>query len=251
MNNLDNSIEIVLGEAGVNQSEVAVYLAGRGKTKSSAELIAATDMPRPTVMAALKSLQQFGLCSTTRRDGRSLVYTMLPAQNIKAYLGQQARSIDDLMNRFDQLDDAPQDRVTISQVDTHALLQDLLEQALRCKSRQWHIIAPHDNALRHLPPAYLSYFKRIRKERQIQSETLWESKIKGQNIALSDVLMRKPRYVPKSISENIPSLLLAFDDKILIIDGTSQPTAVLISSKSTADTFRLLFTMAWRFAKSA
>ncbi len=249
MNILDNIIGNTLGEAGVNQSEVQVYLAGRGITSTSAELLARTDMPRPTVMAALKSLQDFGLCTTQRRDGRSLMYTMLPVSNLKKYLGKQARSLDDLMDRIDTLDGEEQPAVSIQQTTDQKVLQDLLELALRCKSRQWHIIAPHDNALSHLPAAYLTYFKRIRKERQIQSETLWEESSSNQQVALADVLMRKPRYVPKELSKNIPSLLLAFDDKLLVVDGTSQPSAVLISSASSAETVRILFKMAWRSAR--
>src|ERR1700741_2283261 len=100
MNILDNPIEKLLGEAGVNYSEVQVYLAGINTTSTSAELLSLTNMPRPTLMAALQSLQSFGLCKTQRRDGRSLLYTMLPLSNLKQYLGQQARTLDDLMERL-------------------------------------------------------------------------------------------------------------------------------------------------------
>lgn len=246
MNILNSNIESILGEAGVNQSERQVYLAGYGITQRSAELLATTGMPRPTLMAALKSLQEFGLCKTQRLDGRSLTYTMLPVTNIKSYLGRQARSIDDLMGRIDQIAMTSEGQITTQQAVDQKGLQDFLELALRCKSRQWHIIAPRDNALSHLPTNYLDYFKRVRKERQIQSETLWEPKTSDQQITLADTLMRKPRYVPENIAGTIPSMLLAFDDKLLIIDGTTQPSATLISSGSTTDTFRLLFTMAWR-----
>lgn len=250
MNISDNSIDSLLGETGLNQSERQVYLAGYDMTCSSAELLAATDMPRPTLMAALKSLQEFGLCKTQRRDGRSLAYTMLPVANIKAYLGTQVRSLDDLMGRIDQIETDQGQQILTQHAADQKGLQDFLELALRCKSRQWHIIAPRDNALSHLPASYLDYFKRVRKERQIQSETLWESKTSDQQITLADTLMRKPRYVPENIGGIIPSMLLAFDDKLLIIDGTTHPSATLLSSTSTTDTFRLLFTMAWRFARN-
>lgn len=246
MNILDNSIETVLGEAGVNQSECQVYLAGLGETCSSAELLAATGLPRPTLMAALKALREFGLCKTQRRDGRSLTYTMLPVTNIKGYLGAQVRAIDDLMERIDQVSVGQGNHAVTQHADSQQGVQDFLELALRCKSRQWHIMAPRDNALSYMPASYIDYFKRTRKERQIQSETLWESQTSDQQVSLADTLMRKPRYVPENIGGTISSMFLLFDDKLLIIDGTTHPSATLITSATTADTFRLLFTMAWR-----
>lgn len=251
MNISDNSIDTLLGEAGISESEREVYLAGLSGKHTSAELLKQTGMPRPTLMAALQSLRSFGLCEAHRRDGRSYIYTMLPLSNLKIHLGQQLRSIDNLMDRLDAVSTQTGSGVSIQTGTDQKALQDFLELALHCKSRQWHIIAPRDNALTHLPASYLSYFKRVRKQRQIQSETLWEPKTSSQQVTLADTLMRKPRYVPESIADTIPSMLLAFDDKLLIIDGTTQPSTTLISSQSTTDTFRLLFTMAWRFARSS
>lgn len=249
MNMPDNTIETLLGEAGVNQSASHVYQAGLNAARSSAQLLAETGMPRPTLMAALHSLRNYGLCEAHRLDGRSLVYTMLPLANLKAHLGQQIRSIDNIIERLNTVRES-NTGVTVQTSTGQQSLQDYLEVALRCKSRKWQIIAPKDNALSHLPTTYLSYFKRVRKERQIQSETLWEAQASDQKIALADILMRKPRYVPQSIRSKIPSMLLAFDDSLLIIDGTTQPSIVLLTGESVVATVGLLFDMAWRFART-
>lgn len=244
---LDNPIDKLLGEIGLNDSERQVYLAGNGQARTSSELIKLTDMPRPTVMAALRELQNYGLCQTRRRDGRSLVYTMQPLAALKQHLGQKVRQLDELMERLDAVP-VKSDTLTVIEKDGQPGLQDLLEQALRCKSRQWQIIAPRDNALAHLPADYIRYFKRIRKDRQIQSETLWSADWQNAQLNLHDLLMRKPRFVPVNLSKQIPSLLLAFDDKLLIVEGASQPSSVLINSAAVVKTFQLIFEMAWRSA---
>ena len=246
----DNSIDTLLGEAGLNQSERQAYIAGLAGSSTSAELLHQTGMPRPTLMAALQSLRQYGLCDTRQRDGRSLMYTMLPVTNLKAHLGQKMRSLDSLMDRLDNVDDTNSVGISVQDVTGQAAVQDLLEAALRCKSRQWNIIAPKDNALSYLPVEYLSYFKRVRRERQIQSQTLWESSRSDEQISLYDVLMRKPRYVPSGLQADIPSLMLAYDDSLLILDGTTHPTGVVISAPTVVATFGLLFEMAWRYAKA-
>ncbi|HVX23883.1 MAG TPA: helix-turn-helix domain-containing protein [Candidatus Saccharimonadales bacterium] len=249
MNILDNNVDTILAEAGLSLSEREVYLAGSQTGMTSAELLAKLNMPRPTLMAALKSLRDCGLCETRRRDGRSLYYAMQPPRALKPYLAKRARSIDAVLDQLDELDIAAPTTIGVNEVNGQAGVMDLLELALRCKSRQWQIIAPKNNALAHLPKDYIAYFKKTRSERQIVSESLWEAKVAGNRVSLNDVLMRKPRYVPADISQKIPSVMLAFDDSLLVIEGTKQPSAVLLRSPAIVETFQLIFEMAWRSAR--
>lgn len=247
MNSLDNLREKTLAEAGLSQSERKVYLSGvRGEELTSAELIRRTQAPRPTVMAALKVLQGYGLCQTHRRDGRSLVYVMQPASALKSHIGQQIRNLDGLMGQLDHIDLDAHTALSLQNREGQDGLEELLELALRCHERKWQIIAPRANAIAFMPKDYIDYFKRVRTERQIQSQTLWESARKNDPVPMKDVLMRKPRYVPESLGKNIPSLMLAFDDMLLVIDGTAHPSAALIQNKPVVATFQLLFEMAWR-----
>ncbi len=247
MNSMNNSIQTTLGEAGLNQSEQEVYLAGtRIGLSTSAELIEVTGMPRSTVLAALRVLADVGLCQTARRDGRSLVYTMLPPAGLKTQLARQIRSLDEVMQKLDGLQFGQTETFT-QEVHGQEQVQAMLELALRCKSRKWHIISPHNNALRSMPTQYTEYFKNVRAERQIESQTLWEYSSK-KDIPLRDVLMRKPRYVPADFGD-IPGFMLAFDDSLLTItQEKSGPTAILLQNAAVTQTFRLMFEMAWRSA---
>ncbi len=242
---LDNSINNALGEAGLSPSEQVVYLEGaQAPALSSAELIKRTRLPRPTVLAALKALRGYGLCLTHRRDGRSLVYSMKPASALKPYVGERIRQLDDLMERLDTIAE-PEGALSVQEVHGQQALQDLLELALRCKSRQWQIISPRDNALAHMPKSYIAYFKKVREERQIQSQTLWDVQWRDSKLQLRDVLMRKPRFIPKNVGQ-IPTMLLAFDDMLLVVDGTTNPTAALLQSQPVVTTYKLIFELAWR-----
>lgn len=246
---LDNSISLLLGEAGLNESERTVYMAGNATGSTSAELLALTKMPRPTVLAALKELRSYGLCRAHRRDGRSLVYVMQPVQELKTHLGQKARELDALIDRLDTANQETA-HMSISETEGQESLKNILEHALRCKSRQWQIIAPRDNALRFLDAAYISYFKRVRRERQITSQTLWSESMSGAPITLNDVLMRKPRFVPQAVAKDIPTLLLAFDNSLLVVEGSQHPKAALITAPAVTATFRIVFEVAWRNCRS-
>lgn len=243
-------LDIILNEAGFTAAEQRVYKIGanKGVCKSS-QLISITKLPKPTVMAALKVLQEKGLCRAEPVDGRTYRYRMLPLKNLKAHFGEQIRTLDGLTTALDEISDPLDQEQAMKEVHGQQAVQDMLELALRCKGRHWKIISPHQNALRAMPKSYTDYFKKIRKERQIVSETLWESAKKKDSLLPRDLLMRKPRFVPDSLSKKIPSLMLSFDDSLLIIDGTNNPTAILIDSPSVARTFNLIFEMAWRSAR--
>lgn len=247
MKTLDNNIALLLSKADITPAEQQVYRAGLSLDLcSSADLMRHTKLPRATVMAALSKLQQTNLCQATPVDKRSFSYKMLPLSNLKMHFGAQIREFDALTHALDEADAQLQTSQTMREVHGQKGVQDMLELALRCKTRQWRIISPHHNALRSMPKTYTDYFKKVRAERQIVSETLWESSKTTDHLLPKDLLMRKPRNVPGNLSKDIPSLMLSFDDSLLIIDGTTNPTAILIDSPSVTKTFNVIFEMAWR-----
>lgn len=252
MNQLDNLRQKILAEAGLSHSEQEVYLAGlQTEGQTSAELVIKTRLPRPTVLAALKELRGKGVCDVHRRDGRSFLYVMQPPQLLKAQLGKQIRYLDGLMDQLDHIELAAHEALSVRSSEGQAALEELLELALRCKSRRWQIIAPRNNAIAFMPADYIKYFKQVREQRQIQSQTLWEPTSKGADLGIKDVLMRKPRYIPKNIGQKIPSLMLAYDDMLLAVDGTTHPSTVLFQNKAVVATFQLLFEMAWRSSRNS
>jgi hypothetical protein len=237
---------------GLTKSDQKVYVVGREHgVVSSAQLVSLCRLPRPTVMAALQHLVALGVCVRTKKDGRSMLYEMLPPTFFKGVIGSRIRELDMLSDALDAVAIPPKIKTHTKEAYGWEEVQDLIELALRCKSRTWHIIAPQQNALSHMPKEYVAYFKKVRQERQIESQSLWEE-ASMKELHLKDILMRKPRYVPKDIAPHIPTLQLAFDDSVLIIElasASAQPYALLIQNAAVTNTFRIVFEMAWRSAK--
>ncbi len=241
------NIDDLLKQAGLSQSERVVYLAGAGRDYSTAEFVAKLDLPRSTITAALRELQNFRLCTPEPIDLKSYRYRMEPLSKLNSYLSDQASELSNLMESISTLPQNSPSLVT-KQVIGQEAVQELLELALRCKTRKWQIIAAKDNPIRFMPKNYTTYFKNVRNERQIESLSLWDSQGK-RSVGLHDLLMRKPRYVPTNVSTKIPGLLLAYDDSLLMLEGKSSPQAVLIENTAIAQTFRIIFEMAWRHVK--
>ncbi len=247
--NIDNRIYDLLGQAGLSASEKAVYIAGlQSGTVKSAVLVQETGLPRVTVQLALKELIRLEVCKANPIDKRTYLYEMLPPQNLKKQLGAKIRHIEEVMDELDRMEISGEEEMQTQEARGQQQVQGLLELALQCKSREWSIIAPKDNALLHMSEEYKQYFKRVRKERQIVSKTLWEAQFKGKNTNLHDVLMRKPRFVPDSTGK-IPSILLAFDNSLLMIEGKKSPRATVIQNTATVQTYQIVFDIAWQASR--
>lgn len=243
MNTLDN----ILKKAAVSHSERVVYQAGLGKSYRTADFVQEVKLPRSTITNALKCLQDCGLCEAEPVDEKSFIYTMQPVERLNTFLSQKATNLSSLMDEIAAFE-PPSSSFSTKTAQGQTEVQALLELALHCKTRQWHIIATRNNPIKFMPDNYTGYFKKVRAERQIESLSLWDETGK-RSLGLHDLLMRKPRYVPKDIVGKIPGLLLAFDGSLLLIVGEGNPSAVLIENKAITDTFRIIFEMAWRFVK--
>lgn len=238
-----NTLDSLLQRAGVSPSERQVYQAGLSKPYKTSELVRQTKLPRSTVTAAIDALESMGLCQAEPLDGKTFVYTMLPVRYLNTYLTQSAHSLHALMEEVGSYND-PSDATRSQTATGQVEVQKLLELALRCKSGKWHIIATKDNPVRYMSKDYTAYFKTVRNERQIEAYSLWDTSGK-KTLRLHELMMRKPRFVPKSVGEIIPGFVLLFDDSILMISGKEHPNAYLVQDAAIAETVRMLFEMAW------
>lgn len=247
MNTSYKSLNQLLKQAGVSKSEREVYVAGLEKPLTTSELVDALRLPRSTITSALKSLQECNLCRSEEVNKRTFRYYMLPVHNLNAYLSAKASKLNQVMEELSNFQTPDTDLVNKNAVGQEEV-QALLELALRCKTRKWHIIATKNNPIKFMPREYTQYFKNVRNERQTESLTLWDNTGK-RALGLQDLLMRKPRFIPDNVAHKIPGLLLAFDDSLLMIEGESTPRAVLIENPAITQTYRIVFELAWRHVK--
>lgn len=247
MNTSYKSLEILLKHAGVSKSEREVYIAGLKKPLTTSELVDILPLPRSTITTALKNLQECNLCRSEAVNKRTFRYYMLPVHNLNAYLSAKASRLYEVMEELSTFQ-APETEMINKTANGQEEVQALLELALRCKTRKWHIIATKNNPIKFMDKSYTNYFKSVRNERQIESLTLWDNTGK-RALGLQDLLMRKPRFIPDNITQKIPGLLLAFDDSLLMIEGEMSPRAVLIENPAITQTYKIVFELAWRHVK--
>lgn len=238
-------IQLLLTEVGLSPSTQQTYLLCLDQgAKTSNEIIAITKQPRPTVMTNLQSLIQYGLCKKIPIDNKSFLYTMLPPSHLKPLI---ARQITELNHKLEYIDSFSSQKTIpiVHEAYGQTEVQNLLEHALRCKERDWWIASPYKNAVRYMPQAYQEYFKKTREDRQIKSMSIWNKHIAKRGLKLHDQLMRKPRFVPDGHDSSIETMMIAFDDCVLVVQGKETPSAILIESSPISETFKLLFEIAW------
>ncbi len=238
-------LHTLLTEVGVSPSAQQTYLDCLDQgTKTSKDIAFLTQQPKPTVMTNLQQLVRFGLCKKTPQDNKSFFYTMLSPAHLKPFI---ARQITDLNQTLDGLDSFSTKETSLTTHEAHGQteVQHFLELALRCKKRDWWIASPYKNAVRYMPQTYQEYFKKTREDRQIKSMSIWNKHIAKRGLRLHDQLMRKPRFVPDDHEGSIGVMMIVFDSYTLIVEGKEKPSAILIESAPIAETFKLLFEIAW------
>ena len=238
-------IQSILDKLDVSPSTQKTYLLCLGsRPLKSQEIIKITKQPRPTVMTNLKKLSEMGLCEITPVNQKVFHYTMMHPSRLRAYLGSNLRNINDTLAEIEELD-IQEKTLSVNSVSGQKEVQKLLDLALYCKERKWWIASPYENAVRFMPKNYQQYFVQVRTERQIQSLSLWNQHISQHSLHLRDQLMRKPRYVPESQDRQLEAMTIIFDNTVLIIEGSDNPSAVVIESAAISQTMKLLFEMAW------
>jgi sugar-specific transcriptional regulator TrmB len=246
-----------LRQIGLSNSEIALYLAGLTLAEATVNaLVQATELKRPTVYHGLAALVTKGL-ATEVKEGKELRYTMLPPDQIEGYiqgrvgqLQQQATVLEQILPLFPTMPatEGPKSAI-IRRFSGQEQVRALIDQALHCKGRHWDILAPRQNFIAESDPAYINHFKRVRKERAIQSCTLWEGKWEEGTISLADVMHRKPRYLPHAYDGRFKAMMIIFDKKVAFIGSYQQQEAILIESPEVVELQTMLFEALWAQAK--
>lgn len=243
--NTYEKLKSILNKLDISPSTQETYLLclSKGPLKSQ-EIAKITKQPRQTVMTNLKKLRDIGLCEVTPMNQKIFQYTMLAPSRLRAYLGSNLRDINETLTEIESLD-IEKSVLSVKSVSGQKDVQKLLDLALYCKERKWWIASPYENAVRFMPKSYQQYFVQVRTVRQIQSLSLWNQHISQHSLHLREQLMRKPRYVPESQDRELEAMTIIFDDTVVIIEGSDNPSAVVIESQAISQTMKLLFEMAW------
>lgn len=243
-----------LNSYGLNDTEIAVYtcILRHPEIKVS-DIQRQTGLVRTTIYYTLSQLKAAGLVSdNTQNNVRTYRCTEADAlrRNIETNISrqrQQLEQLDGLKSVFRAMESKQPDADSyIARYEGVEPIKQAIEKALRCDSKQWHIIAARDNFLYHMSKTYQQYYLKERKRRGITAKTLWEPTDELKTPSMEDIFYRNPRLLPEEFRGAFNSLVIIYDDTTLIIDPYDQKTAHAINNPASAQLLRLIFNAIWQ-----
>jgi HTH-type transcriptional regulator, sugar sensing transcriptional regulator len=250
-------IESLLEDIGLTDTEARIYLTGLAyESIGVQELSTKTSIKRPTIYHAMGTLMSKGLISE-RRIGSKIRFTMCPPGRLKDYVEEQKRILESKKNKVAEIIPLLEKRQgmkgkeEVSVVEYKGIegVKMVFDIAFYAKSKYWDVIAPVNNFLRQYDEEYAGYYMKARKMYGITSRTLWEHKPGARKLSVQEVRDRNPRFMPKSMQGRFKTMMIIFDDKVAIFSPLDTLSAILITSKETAEMFRALFDGVWEVSE--
>lgn len=252
-----NPVKRWLKQYGLNETETAVYLCILSHPGYKvADIQRETSLVRTTIYYALSNLKTEGLVSENRQnnirtyhasDMSSLedkIQTTIHDQQ------QQLEELHDLKGAFDSLTcSAPSSDSYVARFEGTSSIKQAIEQAFRCESKRWHIIASRKNFLYYTSKSYKKYYLEERMRRGITAKTLWEPTDEFHTPSVEEVFYRNPRKLPVEFYGAFNSLVIIYDDTTLVIDPYDQKTAHAIHNPTSTRLLRLLHEFAWQHSE--
>lgn len=252
-----NQLADWLQRYGLNDTEIAVYICILENAHcKTADIQHLTGLVRTTIYYSLAELKTKGLLTESfqnniktyiANDPSSLSESLQSRINKQADLLSELESVGGLFSSIHSVNNKTIES-HIARFEGETAVKQAIEQAFRCNSKRWHVIASYDNFLRHTSKEYQQYYLSERKRRGVIAKTLWEPTDTFKTPNLNDIFFRNPRLLPEDFRGNFDSLVILYDDTTLIVQPYKQLTAHSIHDHSSTHLMRLLFMSLWKQA---
>lgn len=238
-----------LASYGLNDTEIKVYLSvlQYPDTKVT-DIQRRTGLVRTTIYYALGKLRADGLVSEHFQNNvKSYRASDLAnlERNIEAEISAQKQKLDALATLaplFEILQSGSKEKESyVSRYEGMGPVKQSIEDAFRCKSKEWIVIASRDNFLYHTSAQYKKYYLEERNRRGIVAKTLWEPVDDFNEELYVDTYHRNPRHLPAKFRGAFKSLVILYDDTTLIVDPYVQKTAHAITNYESTNLLKLMF----------
>jgi sugar-specific transcriptional regulator TrmB len=253
MQPIHGEVRAFLKQIGLTETEISLYIVGlQCGPLSAAELAKRAGIKRTTTYSALASLEQKGFTGIHTQTGNTY-YGMKDPNLIEKGLTEQITILKqqqlDFINLLPLLDSLSVENSVATTVASYrgvAGVKTVLDTALYCASRRWKIIAPERNFLSERNKELGEYFIKIRKQRGIKAQSLWESRfVKGRTFDEVAFEFRNPRILPSALEGRFKNMLIIFDTSVAFISSSKEASAVLIRSSEIHDTMEVFFDGLW------
>jgi len=239
-----------LSELGLTETEARAYLTllSSGRVKSG-EIIRASGMQSSTVYGALSSLVSKGLVSFVQK-GEVKHYCAEPPESFELFLDERKRRLAEMMPHLKKMQAKSEREQKTARVfeGMRGLKTAFNDVYLTMKPGEDYVFYQVDAS--ELEKRRVSLFfrnwhmRRMRKGIKVRGLAA-NSARKPMKAIFEGVTHSKIRFVDGML----PTGMVIYKDKLLLLDLGEPPTAFLIRSKSIADSFRGFFDGKWKKAR--
>lgn len=246
----------ILKKIGLSETEIKIYLTGLSYPRIGvSRIVRETQIKRTTVYHALETLAQKGLAAKVEAGGK-LEFSLTSPENVKRLINKeiellkkQGEELEEIIPELDRKISEEKSGVRVAHFEGIEGIKLVVEEALYCRDRRWDIIAPPDNFFSEFDTEYARYFIETRKRKNIMARSLWESMAKRRTLTEEEIKQRQPRFLPEVMHGKFKSVIIIFDDKVVIINSIKELSAILIESVEVRATFKAMFEGLWQMSK--
>ena len=238
-----------LAEFGLTEAEARVYLAllqtGRAKTGA---IIKATGLQSSTVYGTLPSLVQNGLVSFVHL-GRTKWYSAEPPESFQFFMEEKKRRLAEMMPMLKKMEAGGKQEMKSARV-----FESL--KGFRSAFNDVYVT---------MKPGEEYYFFQVDTE-QLQKKRIkmffknWHLRRSGKGIKVKGLAVKDAREAMRGIyelphtkvrfvDEFLPTGMVVYKDKMLLLDLADPPSAFCIQSQAIAGSFKRFFEAKWKTAR--
>lgn len=249
-----DKVKTWLKSYGLNDTEILVYLYILGNPGSKVmDVQRQTSLVRTTIYYTLSNLKSQGLISENEQNNvrvYRVTDTSSLESNIERTIRKQQQKLEQLNSLKPTLEKLEKKKTPtesfVARFEGITPIKQAIEEAFRCSSKRWHIIASRKNFLYYTSKRYQKYYLAERKRRGITAKTLWEPNEDFHTPSVEEVFYRNPRKLPEEFHGTFSSLVILYDDTTLVIDSYEQKTAHAIHNPTSTQLLRLMHEFAWK-----
>jgi HTH-type transcriptional regulator, sugar sensing transcriptional regulator len=239
----------ILEDMGLTTAEAKIYLAllKSGSTKSG-KIIDSTKLQSSTVYHVLGSLLEKGLVSYVLQ-GKIKYFQATSPENFLSFLDEKKRKFLEILPQLKEMEDLSKQKQTAKVYEGFNGVQTAFNDILTTMSKDEEYYFFQIMKKKLLDDRIIMFFKnyhikRAEKGIKVKGLTLRKSKNLVNNI-FKGIKNTKIRY----LDEFTPSGIVIYNNKVITVDWSNIPTAIVIESESISNSYKKFFLEKWKKAK--
>lgn len=232
----------ILEEIGLQKDEIQVYLILlKLGSVTATKMASETNIYRTNVYRILESLMSKGLVNHILRNNVKYFSAASPKKILEDYKKRQ-ESLATLIPQLESLSNLEKEEFKVEVFKGKEGIIAVLKYVLR--ERKNYLVFGEEGKFQEILPFYIDQLLRDIKKSGISERILSKEEMKGK---IKLIPTSKIRYLPNKYFS--PSMTVVFGDYLALFIWNEPYQAVLIKSKSMAQSYKSYFEVLWKTAK--